>query len=361
MKPYPSYKDSGVEWIGMIPKHWTKKNLKYSFKIHKGKIPRETFDIPNELSLPYLSMEVLRGNKKHQYCNISDGVRINDKDLLILWDGSNSGEILYGIDGILSSTMSKMDLIDSNLEKTFCYYLLKYYERDFQYNTVGMGIPHMDGDHLKFSKLIVPPLPEQEQIVSFLDYKTQQIDELIEKTEKKIELLKENRSSLINHCVTKGLSPNVEMKNSGVEWIGKIPSHWEIIKGKYILKILTGNYPNDLKEDLNGISFFKVDDLNNTQQDYFIDSSHLVVKEDESIVPLEENIILFPKRGMTIFTNKVVISKVKSYIDPNLMGVRVFENSDIKFILLCIKNRGLGDICDSSTIPQINNKHIYPL
>ena len=75
-----------------------------------------------------------------------------------------------------------------------------------------------------------PPLSEQQQIVSFLDTKTSLIDSLIEKTQRKIELLKEKRTSLINEVVTKGLNPNVEMKDSGVEWIGEIPSHWEISK-----------------------------------------------------------------------------------------------------------------------------------
>ena len=81
--------------------------------------------------------------------------------------------------------------------------------------------------HVRESKLIIPPLSEQQQIVSFLDTKTSLIDSLIEKTQRKIELLKEKRTSLINEVVTKGLNPNVEMKDSGVEWIGEIPSHWE--------------------------------------------------------------------------------------------------------------------------------------
>jgi type I restriction enzyme S subunit len=83
-----------------------------------------------------------------------------------------------------------------------------------------------------------PPLSEQQQIVSYLDNKTSQIDSLIEKTQRKIELLKENRTSLINEVVTKGLNPNVEMKDSGVEWIGEIPSHWELKQLKYIIKTL---------------------------------------------------------------------------------------------------------------------------
>ena len=81
--------------------------------------------------------------------------------------------------------------------------------------------------------IYVPNYSEQKQIASFLDHKTQLIDELIEKTKKKIELLKEKRTSLINHCVTKGLNPNVEMRESGVEWIGEIPSGWDMTKMKY--------------------------------------------------------------------------------------------------------------------------------
>ena len=75
-------------------------------------------------------------------------------------------------------------------------------------------------------RVVLPPLSEQQQIVSFLDTKNSLIDSLIEKTQRKIELLKEKRTSLINEVVTKGLNPNVEMKDSGVEWIGEIPSHW---------------------------------------------------------------------------------------------------------------------------------------
>ena len=84
--------------------------------------------------------------------------------------------------------------------------------------------------------VFIPPLSEQQQIVSFLDTKTSLIDSLIEKTQRKIELLKEKRTSLINEVVTKGLNPNVEMKDSGVEWIGEIPSHWEY-QIQYLIKL----------------------------------------------------------------------------------------------------------------------------
>ena len=120
-------------------------------------------------------------------------------------------------------------------------------------------------------------------------------------------------------------------KDSGVEWIGEIPSHWEIIKGKYILKILTGNYPSEIIEDENGQHFVKVDDLNFLEDDFYLSNPKLKI-QDFGMNTLEEGIILFPKRGMTIFTNKVVITKSKCFIDPNLMGVKVFDSFNKIFL-----------------------------
>ena len=231
MNKYNSYKDSGVEWIGEIPRHWILKGLRFSFKINKGKIPKTLFDKKGDKMLPYLSMDVLRNNPPKEFSNQDDGLFVRKGEIGILWDGSNSGEIIsINQDGILSSTVSRLGISDSKLNKEFSYYILKFYEKDFRENTIGMGIPHMDGNHLKFSKIILPPLEEQQQIVSFLDDKTQKIDSLIQQKQKKIELLKEKRTSLINHVVTKGLDTNVEMKDSGVEWIGEIPLKWKLIK-----------------------------------------------------------------------------------------------------------------------------------
>ena len=372
MRKYSSYKDSGVEWIGEIPSHWDKKRLKHLVSYKNG-YSFKSDDFSLEEEIPVIRIGDVSEKINFDRCiklpvhfleDYSEFI-VKRNDILIGLTGGTIGKSCkynYDNPSLLNQRVCLLrnnnELINQNL---YFYVKSEVFIRYIFYECYGGGQDNIGKDEILNMVFPLPPFNEQKQIVTFLDHKTQKIDKLIEITEQKIELLKEKRTSLINHCVTKGLDPNVEMKDSGVEWIGEIPSHWEIKKGKYILKILTGNYPKDLTEDLNGISFFKVDDLNNTEQNYFIHKSNLIVKEDKNLVPLEENIILFPKRGMTIFTNKVVISKVKSYLDPNLMGVRIFGNSDIKFILLCIKNRGLGDICDSSTIPQINNKHIYPL
>ena len=110
------------------------------------------------------------------------------------------------------------------------YYYLPFQFRILEKTKYFTTLKNLSNGEFLDIELIIPPLPEQQQIVSFLDTKTSLIDSLIEKTQRKIELLKEKRTSLINEVVTKGLNPNVEMKDSGVEWIGEIPIHWGKIK-----------------------------------------------------------------------------------------------------------------------------------
>jgi type I restriction enzyme S subunit len=254
MYQYNTYKDSGVEWIGEIPIHWSFVKLKYEYNIQKGKLPNEVFEESSEHLIPYLSMEFLRDKGEPKYVKQTGGVLINEGDLLILWDGSNSGEILKGKRGILSSTTGVLKKTGIQINENYSFYILKCIEPEIRNNTVGMGIPHVDGDFIRSLSLLTPPLHEQEQIVAYLDEKTSQIDRLVQAKERKIALLKEYRSSLISRVVTKGLDPNVKMKDSGVEWIGEIPEGWNTSKLKFIGFLyggLTGKGGDDFKQEEN--------------------------------------------------------------------------------------------------------------
>ena len=229
MNRYNSYKDSGVEWVGEIPKHWKQIKLKHQYKIQKGKIPKNLYDEFTDGLVPYLSMDVLRGSNSYNFTDINDGVLVKKDEILILWDGSNSGEIIkVEIDGILSSTMGILNKTNNYLNNDFSFYQLKYNEPEIRNNTNGMGIPHVDGGYVRNLPFFVPPIQEQEQIVAYLDKKTAIVDTLISSKEKKINILKEKRTALINHVITKGLDPNVKFKDSGFDLIGEIPAHWEM-------------------------------------------------------------------------------------------------------------------------------------
>jgi len=225
MKSYPSYKDSGVEWIGEIPSGWDKvKTNLITENLDSKRVPLNAEQRGEmEGSIPYWG-----SNGIIDYVNDY----IFDEELLLVGeDGApffdKCNNVSFFVDGKVwvNNHIHILKLKSNVLPKYLCH----------SFNCVDYGeyITGSTRDKLTQSDLdriphLIPPFFEQQQIVSFLDHKTQQIDDLIEKTEKKIELLKEQRTSLINHCVTKGLNPDVEMKDSGVEWIGEIPSEWEI-------------------------------------------------------------------------------------------------------------------------------------
>lgn len=232
-KAYPEYKDSGVEWLGEIPIHWEMLRHKYVAFFTKGKNPTNLLEQPLKNTLPYLSMECLRNNTTDKYALISNDVRIAlEGQPLIIWDGSNAGEFVKGKSGILSSTMAAATLTYP-LHPQYYWYVCISIEPEMRKNAVGMGIPHVNGDELKSISFSIPSFCEQKQIAVFLDHETAKIDNLIEKQQQLIELLKEKRQAVISHAVTKGLNPDVPMKDSGVEWLGEIPQHWGVTRLKY--------------------------------------------------------------------------------------------------------------------------------
>jgi len=281
-KRYERYKDSGIEWIGEIPEHWGIIKLKFLSTIFKGKNLKELTDEWREEILPYLSMEYLRnsGDTLTLYAYPEKNlVTVNNGDILILWDGSNAGEILEGKNGILSSTMAK--IVPNNIVTRYLYWFLKGIEKFFKGNTVGMGIPHVNGEILKNHLVLLPNLEEQNSIANFLDQKTAEIDSLIADKKKLIELLQEKRQAIITEAVTKGLNPNVKMKDSGIEWIGEIPEHWEIKPLKRIFKIVNGGTPSSSEESYwNGdITWIKPNDLSNLTEIYIKDSERKITKD----------------------------------------------------------------------------------
>lgn len=252
-------KDSGVEWIGKIPETWKIVPHKYIFKNVKGR-KVETVDTAQEGFLPYITMAVHRGTETPGWSNPNKGVKVNKNDICVLWDGANAGEI-YRIsnEGLLSSTSAVLRLSKNNQESTkfgdsivdkdYLYYYLKTYEDDLRNHTVGMGIPHVNGYKLLNDYMTIPHLTEQKKITTFLDKKTFEVDNIVEKTKQSIEELKAYKQSLITEVVTKGLNPDAPMKDSGIEWIGEIPVEWSRTKMKNVCSIGSGTTPkssNDL-------------------------------------------------------------------------------------------------------------------
>lgn len=226
MQKYDQYKNSGMEWLGDIPEHWEVKRFKHISNIQKGKLPRKIVST-NELNLPpYMSMEYLRGGEENQWVLDREAKIIDKNKTLLLWDGSNAGEFIKSRNGVISSTVAEIEF--KNIHHNFAWFYSKFLEIELRKKTIGMGIPHVNGTELKNFSVALPPINEQILIANFLEDKTIKIDQAIVIKQKQIELLKERRQILIHKAVTRGLDDDVKLKDSGVEWIGKIPEHWEV-------------------------------------------------------------------------------------------------------------------------------------
>jgi type I restriction enzyme S subunit len=243
MKQYDSHKDSGIEWIGEIPSHWEVKPIKYLFyytKGSQGQLLTSSYVQDNPGDYPVYSGQTENNGVLGYYNNYE-------------FDFFNSVIFTTTVGAKFMTTkclkdkfsLSQNCLImipkNDNLISTYHYYFLTI---DWKYRRELVPViiqPSLRMEDIDQFYTLLPPLSEQEHIVSYLDDKTTKIDELIQKKLRKIDLLKEYRTSLINTVVTKGLNPNVPMKDSEIEWIGEIPSHWEVVNGSRIGMYSKGN------------------------------------------------------------------------------------------------------------------------
>jgi type I restriction enzyme S subunit len=255
MKRFQSYRPSGVEWIGEIPELWRISKFKYVSKLYTGNSLNDEqkvlYESEDENHIPYVSSKDIDLNS--QTVNYDNGLRIpkdnnpfkispKDSFLLCVEGGSSGRKMVY-----LNRDVCFVNKLCSfkSIENTrFQYYFIQSsnFQDKFKLSLSGL-IGGVSISTLRDFELVLPSIQEQQQIVQFLDEKTELIDKLISTKERKITLLKEQRTSLINQVVTKGLNPNVKMKDSGVEWIGEIPDNWNIIP----LKIL-GSFQNGISK-----------------------------------------------------------------------------------------------------------------
>ena len=264
MERYNEYKDSGVQWLGEIPSHWTIMPLKYSGRFCKGKLPSNTND--NCLGKPIIGASEMNGNMPSVYSEDNSVPQCTQNDILFLWDGANAGLVSSFHDGIVASTVTKFTCDNSNIVSTYLYYLEKNYQRYYKERVGGTTIPHMNSQYIASCPLLIPSIQEQQAIADYLDTATTKIDEAIAQQQKMIDLLNERKQIIINNAVTKGLNPDAPMKDSGVEWSGEIPEHWEVMKLKHVTsKIGSGSTPRggaEVYQD-SGIMFLRSQNVYN--------------------------------------------------------------------------------------------------
>ncbi len=242
-KPYPAYKDSGVEWLGEVPEGWATHRLRWMFQRKK-----ETNRPEAELLSVYRDYGVIPKSSRDDNFNkpsedLSAYQFVERGDLVLnkmkTWQGSIAVSDFEGI--VSPAYYVARPLKQMNLR--FMHYLLRSPVYISQYNLLSAGIrPNqwdLDFDDFRDLVALLPSSQEQTAIAAFLDRETAKIDALIAKQEKLIELLQEKRQALIFHAVTKGLNPDAPMKDSGVAWLGEVPAHWEVKRFKHCLSLTT--------------------------------------------------------------------------------------------------------------------------
>ncbi len=243
MKKYEEYRDSGVEWIGEIPKHWECKRLGNWFEERRIKVSDKDF-------------EALSVTKKGIVPQLDNVAKSNDSDnRKLVKKGDfviNSRSDRKGSSGLsnLDGSVSLINIVMKPrfIEGNFINYLLKSngFIEEFYRNGHGIvaDLWTTRYDEMKFIHLAIPPLQEQKAIADFLDDKCAKVDALVSVKEQQIALLKERRQAVIHQAVTKGLDSNIERKDSGIEWIGDIPKHWITLKVKYNFILSGGGTPS---------------------------------------------------------------------------------------------------------------------
>lgn len=224
-KPYPKYKESGVEWLGRVPEHWEVRRLKHCARLITAKAESRR----NPLALE--NIESWTGR-----------LIPSEGDYQGEGTAFGSGDILFGK---LRPYLAKVHLAErpgeavgdfhvlrpeSSLDGRFAQYgmLSREFIAIVDGSTYGSKMPRASWEFVGSMPMAVPPSIEQPGIATFLDRETAKIDALIAEQQRLIELLKEKRQAVISHAVTKGLNPDAPMKDSGIEWLGEVPEHWEV-------------------------------------------------------------------------------------------------------------------------------------
>lgn len=256
MERYREYKESGVKWLGEIPSHWEVKRLGSFFSERKEKVSDQVF-------------APLSVTKQGIFPQLENVAKTNDGDnRKLVKEGDfviNSRSDRKGSSGVseLDGSVSLINLVlqpRKTIFGPFCNYLLKSYGFIEENYRNGRGIVAdlwtTRYNEMKMIKVAMPSLEEQKTISSYLDSATSEIDKAIAMQQKMIDLLNERKQIIIQNAVTKGLDENVEMKESGVEWIGRIPKHWGLIKIKHLAKLQSGS--NLTSNDISDIGLYPV-------------------------------------------------------------------------------------------------------
>ena len=372
IKFYPDMKNSGVEWLGDVPAHWeVLPNRAIFAEVNERNHPDEQM----------LSVTITKG-VIHQRALLEDSskkdasrldrsdyklVRLGDLayNKMRAWQGAVGASEYHGI----VSPAYVVHRPRNGANSRYLHYLLRTpaFAREAERWSYGItsDMWSLRPEHFKMIYACVPPLPEQHRIAAFLDQKTAEIDEAISKKQRLIDLLKEQKAILINQAVTKGLNPNVPMRDSGVEWIGEVPAHWEVVRLKHAWNILdckhltapvfSEGYPLASIKEVQGKKV-NLDTANRTNRKFY---ERLI---DGGRRPLVGDIIY--SRNVTVGAAALVDSAEEFALGQDVCLLKSVENYGLYFVHLLRSNAVIDQLSHflvGSTFNRINISQIKEL
>ena len=363
MKKYDEYKESGFGWIGEVPSLWNNLRLRFVCEFRNGYTPSKANpEFWEDGSIPWYRMEDIREtgrklNEAKQYITKEavKGGGLFEAGSFILATTATIGEhAVLIVDSLANQRFTNLKIrksLEATLLRDYFYYYLFVIDDYCKATTKTSTFPAVSMELLKNCHVVFPSPEQQQNIVDYLDKKCGEIDRVISAQQKRIALLQELKQSAITHVVTKGLNPNVEMKDSGVEWIGEVPKHWEVCRFKDFISLKTDASISDVKIGLENIE---------SKSGKFIETS----------TEFEGNGVAFAKADVVYGKLRPYLQKVwLAEFDGNAVGdffvFRAKRNSTPSFIKYLLLSDGFTKEADGSTVgakmPRVSSNFILTM
>lgn len=351
MKKYDSYKDSGIEYLDKIPVHWQELRMRFIGYLYgglSGKSANDFNQLTNEDNKCFIPFTNIANNFRIDPESLQTVViaenekqnRVKKGDLFFLMSSENYddvGKSAVLLDDLeetyLNSFCKGFRITKENIVPKFLNYQL--HSKQLRHNLLT-GANGFTRINLKIDKVIdlltaLPPLEEQTSIASFLDRKTSEIDEIIADKKRLLELYEEEKTAIINQAVTKGLDPNVPMKDSGIEWLGEIPEHWEVIPLTKYLESIVDYRGRTPKKQNEGLFLVTARNIKKRIIDYSLSEEYVDYEDAQNLLERGR-----PEIGDVLFTTEAPLGEVAN-----------IDRVDIALAQRVIKFRGKKGVLDN--------------
>jgi type I restriction enzyme S subunit len=365
---YSEYQEVTSDWVGKVPKGWIITPVKMVSDIYNGATPKSGESSYWDGDISWVTPADL-GKKNSPFISFgqrsitrlgyeSCGTTIVPANSIILSSRAPIGTLGIAEKEVCTNQGCKSLVVKNSLNYKFLYYTLLI--STTQLNLLGRGTTFLElsADELGSYQIPKPSAYEQQQIANFLDHETAKIDTLIDKQQQLIKLLKEKRQAVISHAVTKGLNPNAPMKDSGVEWLGEVPEHWDVLRLFRVGKIGQGcSFPHSIQGQETGeLPWFKVMDMNSPGNEEVMSIAANCINYDLAArinTPVfQPDTIIFPRVGAALLTNKRRILSEPSVVDDNIYA---FTPTKVhpRFAYMILQLIDMSTLCSPGLVPTI--------